>query len=109
MTKLSLRDLNEQTDRLAACLQVIRHPRNGSLTSLDFGPVGGRDIAFTPARKSQWRWGRKRFARAQPVPKGTPGEVRELPVGAVVALLSLNVGIFGVRRGIFVQPHNQEH
>ena len=59
---------------------VIRHPRDGSLTSLDFGPVGGRDIAFTPARESLWQWGRKRLARgALPVP-GTPGEVREMLV-----------------------------
>jgi hypothetical protein len=62
-------------------MQVIRHPRDGTLTSLDFGPVGGRDIAFTPARESLWAWGRKRLARrAVPVPKGTPGEVREMSV-----------------------------
>ena len=62
-------------------MQVIRHPRDGTLTSLDFGPVGGRDIAFTPAHESLWAWGRKRLARrAVPVPKGTPGEVREMSV-----------------------------
>lgn len=60
--------------------QVIRHPRDGTLTSLDFGPAGGRDIAFTPARESLWVWGRKQLAREPPVPKGTPGEVREMPV-----------------------------
>lgn len=63
-------------------VQVIRRPRDGTLTSLDFGPVGGRDIAFTPARESLWQWGRKRLSKAQPSPKGTPGEVREMPVGA---------------------------
>ena len=67
-------------------VQVIRHPRDGTLTSLDFGPIGGRDIAFTPARESLWAWGRKRLARrAVPVPKGTPGEVREMAVRHVPA------------------------
>ena len=62
-------------------VQVIRHPRDGTLTSLDFGPAGGRDIAFTPPRESLWAWGRKRLARrAVPVPKGSPGEVREMAV-----------------------------
>lgn len=77
------------TQTHAVCMQVIRHPRDGTLTSLDFGPIGGRDIAFTPARESLWEWGRKRFARAPPVPKGTPGEVREMPVGAGAAAVAL--------------------
>lgn len=61
---------------------VIRQPSDGTLRSLDFGPVGGRDIAFTPARQSLWEWGRKRLSGAPPPPKGTPGEVREMMVGA---------------------------
>jgi hypothetical protein len=91
---------NDRVATLLPLVQVIRHPRDGTLTSLDFGPVGGRDIAFTPARESLWVWGRKRLARARPVPKGTPGEVREMPVGRqamqglAVAALCLNFGIF---------------